>query len=78
MGSQERQGKGATNMSLNEEHSMFDQRHPAVAMRRLIELQKKMRQGLPLNLSVGEIIRLVKVGCRLERLARGEQRDRLH
>ncbi len=44
-----------------------------IAMSQLKELQSRAEAGLPLKLSVAEIIRFIEVGAKLERAARGEE-----
>jgi hypothetical protein len=42
------------------------------SMKQLNEWQRRIKDGLPLDLSVTQIARLIEVGTRLERLGRGE------
>jgi len=45
-----------------------------IAEDEIAELQKRVDQGLPLNLTPAEICRLIETGAKLERLALGEDK----
>ena len=45
-----------------------------IAEQEIAELQKRVDEGLPLNLTPAAICRLIEVGARLERLALGEDK----
>lgn len=48
----------------------------AIGTQGLLELQKKLEAGVPLNLTMAEILTLAQAGARLERQSLGEVRDR--
>lgn len=62
-------------MRMRERQAQVGMALQAIAAQALQELQERMKQGLPLNLSTDDICRLVDVGSRLERLARGEDKE---
>jgi len=60
---------------MRERHVKLGMLLQSISAHALAEWQAKLAAGTPLNLSAGEITQLMEVGSKLERLARGEDRD---
>lgn len=62
-------------MAMRLRHIRLGMAMQAVATHGLRELQIKIEQGLPLNLSVSEIVNLMECGAQLENDAVGDEKD---
>lgn len=62
-------------MAMRKRHIRLGMAMQAVATHGLREWQIKIEQGLPLNLSVAEIVKLMECGAQLENDAVGDEKD---
>jgi hypothetical protein len=72
---QHRAAMARDRIAMRERQARLGMLMQGIAAHALAEWQRKIEQGVPLNLTVDEIVRLLDVGARLQQKARGEERE---
>jgi hypothetical protein len=69
---QHREAMAKGRLEMRERHAKLGMTMQSIAAQGLVELQERVKLKLPLHLTNDEIVRMMDVGGRMERAARGE------